>query len=181
MVALDLAGYFAGLRVENVNLLSSAVGDESLAEISHDDDAVASLEARNRAHDFIVIRIHHLNLGAMREVDSARRGIEGNVVKILRAARSRAQRNFLKQLITTRRRTCQGKHPENQKRCTHHSVDETASLHETSSCWLRDFVLPATPGRPRQPFFSATDYTPKQREWRRRRINDPLAQQRRKI
>src|SRR5437588_3067309 len=87
----------------------------------------------------------------MREVDSARRGIEGNIVKILPAARSRTERNFLKQVITTRGRACQGKRPESQKRCAHHNIDETTSLHEASCCWLRDFVLPATPGRPRQP------------------------------
>src|SRR6266566_5910792 len=42
-ITLELASYFEGLRIENEYLLCIAIGDESLAEISHQDYAVASL------------------------------------------------------------------------------------------------------------------------------------------
>src|SRR6266581_2016658 len=42
-ITLDLASDFEGLRIENEYLLSIPIRDESLTEISHDDDAMASL------------------------------------------------------------------------------------------------------------------------------------------
>ena len=62
--------------------LRVAVGDISLAKLLDHDDAVAALQAADRAHHRIVIGIEHDNFRPVRYVDAARIGIHRDVVEI---------------------------------------------------------------------------------------------------
>jgi hypothetical protein len=69
---------------------------------------VAAFQTRNDAHYGTGIRIHHLNLSTVREVDSAGGRINGKIIKVFAATGGRTERNLLQQVVTARLRTYRG-------------------------------------------------------------------------
>src|SRR5262249_22105091 len=83
LVGLDLTGLLESLEIENDDLARIAISDKPAPEIVEYNDAVAPFQIRNGADDGPVVGIEHFDLGTMREIDTARRGVKRNVVEIL--------------------------------------------------------------------------------------------------
>src|SRR5262245_28331181 len=79
-----------------------AVTDETAAEIIEYNNAVTPLQIGNGAKNGSLVGVHHLNLGAMREVDTSRLRIERDVVKILGTTGRSTERDFVQKVITRR-------------------------------------------------------------------------------
>ena len=115
-IAFDLIRDLQGFKIEHRHAFAIAIGDESLAQLRKDDDAVAALQARYGAHDGKSISVEYFHFGAMREIHAPRSGVYGDVVEIFSAAGCRAQRDFFNQVITRRGRTRQSNGAKQCKR-----------------------------------------------------------------
>jgi hypothetical protein len=62
-----------GLQVEYNHFPLASVGDESAAELVGDGDSVVLFQTGNVADEGAMIGVDDFNLGAMRQVDAARR------------------------------------------------------------------------------------------------------------
>src|ERR1700676_3076222 len=110
--ALDFVGDLQGLKIEHRYVGGISIGDKSFAELRKNDNTMAALQAGNGAHYGKVIGIEHFDLSTMREIDTSCRGIYGDVIEIFAASGCRAQRDFLDQVVTRTRRTCQSNRSE---------------------------------------------------------------------
>src|ERR1700730_1855831 len=115
--------------VKSDDLFVVTVSNKSLAEVLDQRYPVASFQTRNGAHHGTTVGIEDLNLGAVCQIDAARRTIDSNIVKILLAARGCAERNFLEQVVAARRQTCQRERAEHQKRHANRRTAQTRNLH----------------------------------------------------
>src|SRR4029077_19180885 len=145
LVGFDIARYLEALNIENDHFFAVPVRYESLVKIFDQGHSVAALQASNGADYRPFIGIQHYDFCAVRHIDAPRIGIDCDVIKILATTWCCSERNFFQQMVTARRRACQGKRPESQERCTDDHIDETAYFHEASS-WAARLCATRDPG-----------------------------------
>src|SRR5215831_6063867 len=98
-VGLDLTDRLERLEIENNNLTRITISDETAAEIVEYNNTVAAFQIRDGPDDRAAVGFHHFDLGSMREIHTASRGIERDVVEILNTTGSGAEWNLLQEVI----------------------------------------------------------------------------------
>src|SRR4029077_6108522 len=79
--------------------VGTAIADETPAKMGDQRDAVDPFQIRNTAERRAAVRIDHLHLGVVRNVEAPRGRIKRNVIPILLAARRRAEVVFFQEMI----------------------------------------------------------------------------------